>query len=307
MIKDFIPFNRATIDVGKIFQPYKNWYEHTYISPAIAIDNAHYYLLRTSHLFSRSKLRKIVLCTKDGQLVKDPKITKQALIIYTYFHYLNAFKKDIADDCKRDRYKQFEFLIVSLEEVIENLAVQVSEAESETLNDQLVYYNEAKVLVDQISIVANKCLQVKEKLHQTGHRGVLDESTINQLQEVIYERENKRGKLEALMLRNSLKTRKLVKNILTKKSYKALIKNKENFERIVRDIDYLEYLVQHFIKVGQADWTFDEKWLGITKGDFTVEKYIDELSNENLGEIFIKTNVAIFMQEHWLFSKDSKY
>jgi len=307
MTKVFLPFKKATKSENKILDQYKKWYENTYKSPLIEIDDTYYYILRTSNLFSQSKLQKIVVVTKTGRMVEDSGTTKSILSIYTYFHYLNAFHKDITQDSKRDGHEQFKFLIPSLEDIIESLTTKVDEAEYETLNNQLAYYNEAKQLVNEIAVAAKKCLQVKEELRQMGHDAIFNKAEIIQLRKAIYEREEKRGKLEALMLENSLQTRKAIKKILTKESYRALIKNKESIERVIKEADYLEYLAQHFIQVGQTDWTFDEEWLGIDKGNFTVEKYINELRNESLGEIFMRTNVAILMKEHWLFSKTCKY
>lgn len=302
MTKTFVPFRKISAHERKLFHRIKKWSENLSISPKIDIGGTYYQILRTSRLFNQNKLRKIVVCTEDGQFVNDRGLTEDVLKIYTYFHYLNVLQKDIVSDSKRDGKKQFNLLIAALKDINEHLAHEIDEEENDALNDLMVYYEKTKELINHIGKAAQKCLQLKEKLQQRDNQTIIGNLEIEQLKNTIDERENNRGQLEALMLENSLYLRKRVKSILTKESNKALIKNKENIERIIKDLDYLEYLTQHFIAVGQADWAFDEKWLGIKKGKFTVEKYIEELNGKNLGEIFVKTNVAMLLKDHWMFA-----
>lgn len=302
MAKKFIPFTKATNREKKILQQHKKWYEKIYVSPQIEIGNTHYQILRTARLFGQINLRKIVVFTKAGTVIEDPEITKNVLQVYTCFHYLNAFAKDIIADSKRDGQKQFKLLITSIKDIIDHLSEKVEEAELEALNNHLDYYNKSQKLVDGVAAAAKKCLQVKEKLSSLTPQATIDDSLKVDLKEALYERENKRGQLEAMMLENSLHTSPTIKQILTKESYKAYVKNKESIERVVKEADYTKYLSYHLIQVGESDWAFDEQSLALNKGEFTVEKYIDELRNKNLGDIFVKTNVTILMQDHWLFS-----
>ncbi|HLS07119.1 MAG TPA: hypothetical protein VK079_04120 [Bacillota bacterium] len=302
MAKNFIPFTKATNHEKKILQQHKKWYEKIYVSPQIEIGNTHYQILRTARLFGQMNLRKIVVFTKAGEVIKDSEITKDVFKVYTYFHYLNAFTKDIIADSKRDGQKQFKLLITSIKDIIDHLTEKVEEAELEALNNHLEYYYESQKLVDEVAAAAKKCIQVKGTLNGLKPQATIDDSLKAKLKEALYERENKRGQLEAMMLENSLNTSPTIKQILTKESYKAYVKNKESIERVVKEADYTKYLSYHLIQVGESDWAFDKQSLELNKGEFTVEKYIDELRNKNLGEIFIKTNITILMQDHWLFS-----
>lgn len=302
MTKRFIPFKKIKTNRESSLHQIKKWSENIFISPKINIDGSDYHLVRTSLRLNARQLRKLAVCTTDGQWVKDQMLTEKIFIVYAYFHYLNNFHKDIISDAKRNGDKQFSLLINALKQIHHQLKHEIKPKEKELLHQLMNYYVQAKDLVDQIAQIAKSCLQIREKLAKINEHTTLSSTIVHELKETIEQRENLRGTFEALLLENRLNLRTQVKNILSKKSYKILIKNKEHLERVIKDLDYLEYLANHFISVGQSDWAFDEKWLKIDKGAFTVEKYILELKEENLGEIFIKTNVALWLKENWLFA-----
>src|SRR5690625_7060085 len=60
------------------------------------------------------------------------------------------------------------------------------------------------------------------------------------------------------------------------------------------------------IQDGKGRWEREVKWVNPNKGRFTIEKYLNDLWNQNNSEVIKKANANEFITAYWLFSPRSE-
>src|SRR5690625_6514569 len=77
MSDTIITFRTTTGVYAKAIKPYKKWYHSSDMSKKIEIDGRYYRVVRTTGLINKLRLKKMVVCDENGQIVEDEEVTRQ--------------------------------------------------------------------------------------------------------------------------------------------------------------------------------------------------------------------------------------
>lgn len=307
MATQFIAIQEATRIFSKAMQPYKKWLEKVHISSLIEIDEKLYRSVCTLSRFNRKYLRKVVLCTEQGEIVKSQELVQRHFEILTYLHYFKVFSNDIAFDATQYGEEKFGAVKSSLNKLYHELFSKLSKSEQTAITEHLTYYDEMIYWLDELAELSKECLKLIEQLKQLTADDTLTADFIDYMHRMMIKREKIRNNVEAVILENGLKVRRSIKAILHDDKYTKHISNNDDKTRVLVETDNAQNIEYKVIQNGKKDWKVIEKWLEIDKGKFTVEKYVSDLFDSEHAKIFFLVNTKLIATEHWVYSRKLKY
>src|SRR5690625_2980193 len=306
MATQYIAIERADDVFESTMKPYKKWYERIYMSPLVQYKGKLYRIISTLNRFNQGKLRKVLICTKHGEVIQSEKLSQQIFKVLIYLHYYKVFAQNIFFDEQQRGDGGFSPIKKSLKQIQIDLLPYLSNKEKKVIVDQLNYYRKIINALNRLAIFSKKCLEHIETMEQLTAEDMIDEQLSKEMNETIIKRGRLRGDVEALIIQ-TLHTRKDLEKLLKNKNYKEHISNAEDLEQVTKEINNANRLSASIIEKGRTDWKFYEQWLGIDKGEFTLAKFASDLAKENEAEKFIETNINIITKNHWVHSADLKY
>jgi len=306
MATQYIAIERADGAFEQAMQPYKKWHEIIHMSPLVQYKGKLYRIISTVNRFSRGKLRKVLICNEQGEVIHEEKLSQQIFKVLIYLHYYKVFAQNIFFDEQQRGDGGFSPIKKALKQIQIDLLPYLSHAEKQTITNQLKYYRNIISALNRLAIFSKKCVEHIETMEQLTAEDIIDEQFSKELNETIIKRGRLRGDVEAIVV-ETLHIRKDLEKLLKNKDYKDNISNPEDLEQVTKEINNANRLSEGIIEKGKADWKFYEHWLGIDKGEFTLEKFTRDLVKENEAEKFLETNINIITKNHWVHSTDLKY
>lgn len=307
MTTQFIAIKEAEGIYSDVMKPYKKWFEKVYVSSLIEIDKNLYRNVCTLNRFNKSYLRKVVLCTDKGDVVKTKAHLQKYFEVLTYLHYFKVFSKNIAFDARQYGEDKFGAVKTSLKKIHNDLHPVLTESDKAILEEHLNYYRNTMNALDELAELSKECLNLIDKLKKLNDASILTEEFINILHDKMIQREKTRNMIEAYVLENGLTVRNSIRDILNNEKYYKHISDNNDKVRILREADNADNIQFTIIQSGKKDWKLSEKWFEIDKGKFTVNKYISDLMNISESKVFLKINSMLIENEHWVYSPKLKY
>jgi len=307
MATKFIAIKEADGIYSDVMQPYKKWFEKVYVSSLIEIDKKLYRNVCTLNRFNKSYLRKVILCTDKGDIVRTKVHLQKYFEIVTYVHYFKVFAKNIAFDARQYGEDKFGTVKASLKKIYDELHPVLTESDKAILEEHLNYYRNTMNALDELAELSKECLNLIDKLKNLNGESILTEEFIKTLHDKMIQREKTRNTIEAYILKNGLTTRNSIRDILNNEKYYNHISDNNDKYRILREADNADNIKFNIIQSGKKDWKLSEKWFEIDKGKFTVNKYISDLMNLSEAKVFLKINSMVIENEHWVYSPKLKY
>lgn len=307
MPTQYIAIERASDVFEQAMKGQKKWFERIYISPLIQHENNLYRTVSTLSIFNKKKLRKVVICTEQGEIVQSKELSQQIFKVLIYLHYYKVFSENMALDEQQRGNDKFDSFKDALQQVQIDLNAHLTVTEQQVIHDQLNYYEAMTQSLDRLSDLSKICLGHLQQMEQLTANSIVDREFIHVLKETIIKRGRLRGDVEFHFINNGLTTRKQIQKILYDKRYREKVLDREMLVKVLLEANNAKYIGKSIINKGKKDWKFYRKWLGINEDEFTLEKFTAVLKNENEAERFLKTNMNIITKEHWIFSPYLKY
>lgn len=307
MATQFIAIKEAEGIFSEVMKPYKKWFEKVYVSSLIEINKKLYRNVCTLSRFNNSYLRKVILCTDQGDIVKSEDDLQKHFEVLTYLHYFKVFSKNIALDARQYGEDKFSAVKTSLKKVYNDINSVLTENDKAVLEEHLNYYRSTMVSLDELAELSKECLKHIDELSNLRGESVLTEDFIQTLHDKMIKREKVRNIIEAYILQNGLTVRDSMRNILNNEKYRNHISDNDDKTRILHEADNADGIKFNIIQSGKRDWKFSEKQFQIDKGKFTVKKYIEDLTNISEAKAFLKINRMVLENEHWVYSPKLKY
>ena len=306
MFKRFITFTPVTGIYEKAIQPYKKWSELADMSPPIEVDGEYYRILRITGLMNKLGTRKMVMCYEDGQLVKDEELSRECVNVFLYLDVFQTNSRNIIASSKDDTDTKLGEFIAEFKKMFENVAPRLTEEEQEAMRRHLYYYEETMRFM---KIVAREASQLRPYIQpiKKNNIDVYSASLINKLEKHLTQWEVNKRYVEALMIENGLKARNTVRKILKNKNYQFYFPNQQIIKEIISEMNEADRASNRLIQDGKGRWKREVKWVNSNKGLFTLEKYLNELWNQNNVEIIKEANANEFITAYWLFSPTRVY
>jgi hypothetical protein len=297
----FITFRPATGIFQKAIQPYKKWYEKSDMSPPIEVEGNLYRILRTTGLVNKVDTRKVVVCNQDGHLIDDEELTRTCFKIQVYLNHFQINTQGIIASSKEDTVTKLDEFIKELKLILENAASHLTDKELEAMRFHLYYYEETRHYAKVVAKEASQLLDYTQALKENRIE-MFSVSFINRLEKNITGWEINKRYIEALMIEDGLKARKTVRKVLRNTEYQYYFPNRHIAERMVDETYEAEKAVNRFIHDGKKGWKRETEWLNPDKGEFNLERYLNDLWHRNIVEVFRKVNINEAINNHWVFS-----
>lgn len=303
----FIAIQEATGKFSNVMKPYKKWLEKVHISSFLEIDKKLYRSVCTLSRFNDKYLRKVILCTDQGEIVKSQSLVQRHFEILTYLHYFKVFADDIAFDATQYGEDKFAAVKRSLTKLHHELYSKLSPSEQTAVTEHLTYYDDMIYWLDELAEHSKECLKLIDELKQLTADDVLTTNFIEKMHRMMIKREKMRNNVEALILDNGLNVRKSIRTILHDDKFIKNISDNDDKTRVLVETDNAQNIEYQVTQDGKKDWKVIENWLGIDKGKFTVERYVADLFDPEHAKIFFLVNSKLIATEHWVYSKKLKY
>lgn len=306
MLGHFITFKPTKGVFKQAIRPHQRWYDKSDMSPFIEIEGKYYKILRTTGLINKIKLRKIVICNEEGQLINNKELTRKALDIYVFLANFQFNIRNMKNDSKQNGPKRFGPLTTKLKKLQKELKPVLNEKEEDAINFHLHYYEEVSRLSVDMRLQAIKCINYERELRKLKSNK-LSSSFIEELREILYSRILTRSNLEAMLIEDGISARDLVWEVLENPKYKKYIKNEHDSTPILREIIDAGRAAERILDGGKKGWENEKKWVNPNKGPFDLETHINDLRDIKIIEVIRELNINEMMVEHWVFSPDCIY
>jgi|SRR5699024_3527165 len=113
--------------------------------------------------------------------------------------------------------------------------------------------------------------------------------------------------VEALMIEDGLKARKIVRRILKNRAYQCYFPNQRIIKRMISELNEADRVVNRLIEDGKRVWKREVKWVNPNKGTFTLDKYLNDLWKRYIIDVYMEINESEFITAYWLFSSTRIY
>lgn len=306
--KNIFTLEKATGPFLDLMKPYKKWFEKVYIGSLYEINGQLYRNVCTKSLFNKKFIRKVLLCTDRGEVVKDESIRDKGIEILTYLTYLTSVEHNIRFDAQRTSHEKYNKAIKYLKSIQELLQSHLSDEEQLFIDKQLKYYKTIQQLLDELVDISNNCLIIVERLNELEASDTIFEEEFNEMHSLILQREKKRNFIEAIMLENNYHVWPKVEDILYDKNYKDKLKNYQSEKRYIEnEADEINHSSHSIIKNGQINFKIIKETLNIDYGKFTVDKYIELLFDPKFANMYFNLTREKIKHEHSVFSPKLRY
>src|SRR5690625_1933579 len=306
MFKRFVTFTPVTGIYKKMIQPYKKWNELADMSRPIELDGEYYRILRITGLINRLGTRKMVMCHEDGQLIKDENLSRECVNVFLYLDVFQENSGTIIINSKADTDIKLNEFIVEFKKMYENVAPKLTEEEREAMRHHLYYYEEVRRFMKIVARATSRLRPYIQPIKKNKIE-VYSASLINKLEKDLAQWDTNRGYVEALMIENGLKARDTVRKILKNKNYQPYFPNRKIIKKMISEMNEAHRASNGLIQDGKGRWEREVKWTNPNKGRFTIEKYLNDLWNQNNSEVIKKANANEFITAYWLFSPTCIY
>src|SRR5690625_1439692 len=270
MSKRFITFKPVTGVYEKAIQPYKKWYELADMSPLIEVDGEYTRILRTTGWINKLGTRKMVMCDKNGELIRDEAFSRKSIKVLQYLDAYQSNRKGIISSSRDDTSTKLVEFITEFKKILENVAPKLTENEMKAMKYHLDYYGQTKRYTELIAKDANQLLPYLQKL-QGNQIEKFSSSFIKWLGDHFNRWEKNKYYTQALLIENNIKAKKTVRRILRNPDYQSFFPNQEIKKQMLDEMLQSEMAANRFIMEGKEGWKREQKWLNPDKGKFNLE------------------------------------
>lgn len=257
---------------------------------------------------SKKFIRKVLLCTEKGEIVKNESIQDRGLEILSYLTYFSSVQKNIKYDANLANLKNYDGLMDCLKHIQKELLPDLSDEERLIIEKQLTYYQTFKQSLDELTDISNKALLIVERINQLKVSHIIYEEEFQKMQSLILQREEKRNFIEGLMLKNNCHIREKLEDILYDRRHRNILKNYRSEINLIEDeIKALQHSCYSIIKAGKYNFKDLKETLNIDYGKFTVDKYIQLLFDPGFAKNYFKISYANIKNKHSVFSANLRY
>lgn len=110
-----------------------------------------------------------------------------------------------------------------------------------------------------------------------------------------------------IVARATSRLRPYIQLIKKNKKYQPYFPNRKIIKKMISEMNEADRASNSLIQDGKGRWEREVKWVNPNKGRFTIEKYLNDLWNQNNSEVIKKANANEFITAYWLFSPTRIY
>jgi len=302
MSDTFITFRPTTGVYAKAIKPYKKWYHSSDMSKKIEIDGRYYRVVRTTGLINKLRLKKMVVCDENGQIVEDEEVTRQCFKWMMYLGYYQFNQNGIQAESTHGKKEQHEPLIELFQDIWNHVNPVLEEAEQELMAYHLNYLKEVYRLSAEIAEASKEVISCVEELRRLTGDSYPAELMDRYIKAASLNYKLKR-EFEIVLIESKERAGQRVRKlILQDKCFDYLTDIGSDKLRITDDIIDANTKTEIFIDQAKDQHKRDVKWSNDIQGPFTIEKYLYELRYIYTFKKFVEINVAETLHEHWVFT-----
>lgn len=304
MVTKYIAVKKASGPFIAAIHPYKHWFEYVSISPLFEFKRKRYRIVSTKSLFNPTYLRKIVVTTENGKLVKDEASIKYVLLICTYLHMMRALRNEVRYEANLQKKMKLIDYKQGLLKIQDDMKSVLTDEENHCIENQLAFYDKVSSLLENLTLSARKWFAYMKELNELSAEDCLTEDYINELKEVITERQDNRAKFERLILKYNQQLNEAIKNFI--EINKPFIE-KSDYQKVQQGLICVDNVIDEVLSRLEEDFKLMHKELGERYKSGSLESYLHYLEEEKYIDIFSQVNLKILYKEHWALSKDCVY
>ena len=300
--KYFITFQPATGAYAKAIKPYKKWRKKSDVSRKINIDGHNYRVVRTIGFFNKLRMRRMLVCDDNGNVIDDEHITRQCFKLIMYLGYYQFNQVGIRAESTHGKKEQHEPLISLFKDIWEQLDPILDESEQEIMSFHLHYLEEVYRLSAEIAEASKNVISSIEEL-QNVTNDTYPQDLVERYVEAASANYQLKREFDAVITEARERAGdKVSKILLSSESFEKLRDYRDEKFKITKDINASIAKAELFMDQAKKERKEDQKWSNEIKGPFTVETYLYELRHVYTLDKVVQMNVESAMRENWVFS-----
>src|SRR5690625_236946 len=304
MVTKYIATKRASEPFVAAIHPYKRWFEYVSISPLIEFKRKRYRIVSTKNRFNPTYLRKIVITTENGKIIKNKASIEYVLLVCTYLHIMRFLRNEVRYESNlQKRMKIIEYK-QGLLKIQDDMKSVLTDEENRCIQNQLPFYDKLASLLEKLTLSAKKWFEFMSELNELSAEDCFTEEYIRELKGVITERQNNRAQFERLILESNRNLNEDTENFI--EINKPFIE-KSDYQRVHQGLVCVEKVVDEVLSGLEKDFELMHKELGEKYKPGSFESYLKYLEEETFIDVFSKINLKVLYKEHWALSKDCVY
>jgi len=300
--KYFITFQPATGAYAKAIKPYKKWRKKSDVSRKINIDGHNYRVVRTIGFFNKLRMRRMLVCDDNGNVIDDEHITRQCFKLIMYLGYYQFNQVGIRAESTHGKKEEHEPLIKLFKDIWESLDPVLDKAEQEIMSFHLHYLEEVYRLSAEIAEASKNVISSIKEL-QNVTNDIYPQDLVERYVEAASTNYKLKGEFEIVITEARERAGKKVNKILLSSKGIDNLKDFNDKEFLItKDVNAAKAKAELFMDQAKKERKEDKKWSNEIKGPFTVETYLYELRHVYTMEKVVQMNVESAMHENWVFS-----
>jgi len=300
--KYFITFQPATGVYARAIKPYKKWRKKSDVSRKINIDGRNYRVVRTIGFFNKQRMRRMLVCDDNGNVIDDEHITRQCFKLIMYLGYYQFNQVGIRAESTHGKKEQHEPLISLFKDIWEQLDPILDESEQEIMSFHLHYLEEVYRLSAEIAEASKNVISSIEEL-QNVTNDTYPQDLVERYVEAASANYQLKREFDAVITEARERAGdKVSKILLSSESFEKLRDYRDEKFKITKDINASIAKAELFMDQAKKERKEDQKWSNEIKGPFTVETYLYELRHVYTLDKVVQMNVESAMRENWVFS-----
>jgi len=300
--KYFITFQPATGAYAKAIKPYKKWRKKSDVSRKINIDGRNYRVVRTIGFFNKQRMRRMLVCDDNGNVIDDEHITRQCFKLIMYLGYYQFNQVGIRADSTHDKKEGHEQIINLFKDIWESLDPVLDNAEQEIMSFHLHYLEEVYRLRMEIADMSKNVISNIEEL-QNVRNDTYPQDLIDRYVEAASANFKLKREFDVVITEATERAGKKVNKILLSSKGIDNLKDFNDKEFVItKDVNDAKAQAELFMDQAKKERKEDKKWSNEIKGPFTVETYLYELRHVYTLDKVVQMNVESAMYENWVFS-----
>ena len=300
--KYFITFQPSTGAYAKAIKPYKKWRKKSDVSRKINIDGHNYRVVRTIGFFNKLRMRRMLVCDDNGNVIDDEHITRQCFKLIMYLGYYQFNQVGIRAESTHGKKEEHEPLIKLFKDIWESLDPVLDKAEQEIMSFHLHYLEEVYRLSAEIAEASKNVISSIKEL-QNVTNDIYPQDLVERYVEAASTNYKLKGEFEIVITEARERAGKKVNKILLSSKGIDNLKDFNDKEFLItKDVNAAKAKAELFMDQAKKERKEDKKWSNEIKGPFTVETYLYELRHVYTMEKVVQMNVESAMHENWVFS-----
>src|SRR5699024_3664509 len=272
------------------------------VSRKINIDGHNYRVVRTIGFFNKLRMRRMLVCDDNGNVIDDEHITRQCFKLIMYLGYYQFNQVGIRAESTLGKKEEHEPLINLFKDIWESLDPVLDKAEQEIMSFHLHYLEEVYRLSAEIAEASKNVISSIKEL-QNVTNGTYPQDLVERYVEAASTNYKLKGEFEIVITEARERAGKKVNKILLSSKGIDNLKDFNDKEFLItKDVNAAKAKAELFMDQAKKERKEDKKWSNEIKGPFTVETYLYELRHVYTMEKVVQMNVESAMHENWVFS-----